>query len=189
MRTGTAPSASTVSIRGNPIDAAQKPTVDETLERSMRIESYLNGLRNMKKFFDTSTRPLEEADSGFAPKPGMYTVANHVAHAAITVDWFVDGAFSGKGFDTDFAAQDAKVRATTSLREARAWMDRAVESALREVGSRTEADLEQPMSPGIMEGMAKGSIVQGIAEHTAHHRGALTIYTRLLGKVPPMPYM
>jgi uncharacterized damage-inducible protein DinB len=25
-------------------------------------------------------------------------------------------------------------------------------------------------------------------EHTAHHRGALTVYSRLLGKVPPMPY-
>ncbi len=171
------------------VESTLEPAIDETRERAMRIESCLNGLRNMKKFFDTSTRPLEEADSGFAPKPGMYTVANHVAHAAITVDWFVEGAFSGKGFDTDFAAQDVKVRATTSLREARAWMDRAVENALREVGSRTEADLEKPLAPGIMGGMATGSIVQGIAEHTAHHRGALTIYTRLIGKVPPMPYM
>ena len=25
--------------------------------------------------------------------------------------------------------------------------------------------------------------------HTAHHRGALTVYSRMLGKVPPMPYM
>jgi hypothetical protein len=27
-----------------------------------------------------------------------------------------------------------------------------------------------------------------MVEHTAHHRGALTAYSRLLGKVPPMPY-
>jgi uncharacterized damage-inducible protein DinB len=27
-----------------------------------------------------------------------------------------------------------------------------------------------------------------MVEHTAHHRGALTVYSRLLGKVPLMPY-
>jgi uncharacterized damage-inducible protein DinB len=27
-----------------------------------------------------------------------------------------------------------------------------------------------------------------MVEHTAHHRGALTVYSRKLGKVPPMPY-
>jgi len=28
-----------------------------------------------------------------------------------------------------------------------------------------------------------------MVEHTAHHRGALTVYSRVLGKVPAMPYM
>jgi uncharacterized damage-inducible protein DinB len=27
-----------------------------------------------------------------------------------------------------------------------------------------------------------------MVEHTAHHRGALTVYSRLLGKVSQMPY-
>ncbi len=27
------------------------------------------------------------------------------------------------------------------------------------------------------------------SSHTAHHRGALAVYARLLGKVPAMPYM
>ena len=31
-------------------------------------------------------------------------------------------------------------------------------------------------------------IVWAMVEHTAHHRGALTVYSRPLGKVPPMPY-
>jgi hypothetical protein len=29
---------------------------------------------------------------------------------------------------------------------------------------------------------------RGSTDHTAHHRGALTVYSRLLGKVPKMPY-
>ena len=40
-----------------------------------------------------------------------------------------------------------------------------------------------------MPGLPKFTIVPGIDEHTAHHRGALTVYSRLLGLTPPMPYM
>ncbi len=33
------------------------------------------------------------------------------------------------------------------------------------------------------------AIFSAITDHTAHHRGALTVYARLKGIVPPMPYM
>ncbi len=36
---------------------------------------------------------FEEDDAGFAPQPELYTVAGHIAHAADSVEWFVDGAF------------------------------------------------------------------------------------------------
>ncbi|MFP6582212.1 MAG: DinB family protein [Candidatus Hydrogenedentota bacterium] len=41
----------------------------------------------------------------------------------------------------------------------------------------------------IMGSVPKHVVLGGIVEHTAHHRGALTVYTRLAGKVPAMPYM
>lgn len=155
----------------------------------MNANSYANAIRNAKTFFDKSTSALEEADSGFTPKPGMYSAAQQVAHSAHTVDWFVTGAFGG-GFDMDFAGHDAMVRKVTSLKEARAWMDRSVEKAVREFGSRSQEDLAKPLpQDGIMGGMPIGSCAFGIAEHTAHHRGSLATYTRLLGKTPPMPYM
>ena len=47
-------------------------------------------LAMIKEYFDRSTRPLEEADSGFAPAPGMFTVAQLVAHVAQTVDWYLE---------------------------------------------------------------------------------------------------
>ncbi|MCF8432232.1 MAG: DinB family protein [Melioribacteraceae bacterium] len=32
------------------------------------------------------------------------------------------------------------------------------------------------------------AVVGAIADHSAHHRGALAVYARLAGKVPKMPY-
>jgi len=37
-------------------------------------------------------------------------------------------------------------------------------------------------------GAPRAAVVSGIADHTAHHRGALSVYARLIGKEPPMPY-
>ena len=39
-----------------------------------------------------------------------------------------------------------------------------------------------------MKGAPRAAVVGPIVDHTAHHRGALTVYARLLGKVAPMPY-
>ena len=31
-------------------------------------------------------------------------------------------------------------------------------------------------------------LIEALVDHSAHHRGALTVYARLAGKVPEMPY-
>ena len=147
-------------------------------------------LAAMKEFFDRSTRVLTEADSGFAPAPEMLTVAQQVAHAAQTVDWFMQGAFLPSGFDTDFERMGKEVHAVTSLTEARAWMDRAFAAAKEGVDARTDEEWMAPLAPGpIMGGAPRMHIFGALTDHTAHHRGALTVYSRLLKKVPPMPYM
>jgi uncharacterized damage-inducible protein DinB len=40
-----------------------------------------------------------------------------------------------------------------------------------------------------MGGLPRQCIVGAISDHTAHHRGALGVYARLLGRVPAMPYL
>ena len=65
--------------------------------------------------FTRSTGALTEDDSAFAPVDGVFTAAQQVAHAAQTIEWFFDGAFSPHGFNMDFVAADARVRAVTSL--------------------------------------------------------------------------
>jgi uncharacterized damage-inducible protein DinB len=147
-------------------------------------------LAAMKEYFDRSTRVLEEADSTFAPKEGMFTTAQQVAHVAQTIDWFMAGAFAEGGFSMDFETMDKDVRAVTSLTAARAWIERACTAAKAGIEAHSDGDWMAALSPGpIMGGLPRFVIFGAITDHSAHHRGALTVYSRLLGKVPPMPYM
>jgi uncharacterized damage-inducible protein DinB len=147
---------------------------------------FANQLLTSKEFFERSTRLLDEADSGFRPREGMMTAAQQVAHAAQTLDWFVEGVTRPEGFDLDFEKHAKALAGVTSLAAARRMLEAAFDNAVRFVRS---ADLARPLPPGpIMGGAPTGDVVWAMVEHTAHHRGALTVYSRLLGKVPPMPY-
>jgi len=73
--------------------------------------------------------------------------------------------------------------------EARRWMARAWDKARRYLDECSDESLMQPLPPGpVMGGMPRSAIFPAIIEHTAHHRGALTVYSRLAGRVPIMPY-
>ena len=147
-------------------------------------------LKSANDCFGRSTAALDEENSSFSPSEGVYTAAQQVAHAAQTIDWFMEGAFSPQGFDLDFEAHDRKVREVTSLTDARAWLSRSVENARELVNSKSEEEWSQPLADGpIMGGQPRAVVFGGITDHTAHHRGALTVYTRLIGKTPPNPYM
>jgi uncharacterized damage-inducible protein DinB len=147
-------------------------------------------LKTAQQFFNRTIGCFEEADSSFAPKEEMFTVAGQVAHTAQTIDWFVEGAFTPEGFDLDFEKHAREAKACTSLDEAKAWFDRATENAVKVLESKSDGELQEYFPEGsLMAGSMKLAIVAGIADHNAHHRGSLAVYARLLGKVPPMPYM
>lgn len=158
----------------------------------MTVESkdrLIKQLRATQHFFNRTIGCFEEADSGFAPNKEMFTVAGQVAHTAQTVDWFVQGAFRPEGFDMDFEKHAREAKACISLAEAKAWFDRATDNAVSAIESKSDEELQEMFLEGsLMAGSMKLAIVAGIADHNAHHRGALAVYARLLGKVPPMPY-
>jgi uncharacterized damage-inducible protein DinB len=140
-------------------------------------------------FFARSTRVLEEEDSQFCPREGMMTVAQQVAHAAQTLDWFIEGASRPEGFNLDFATHAKALASVTSLAAARQWLASSFAKAVEFLRSRSPEELALPLPAGpVMGGQPIGDIVWSMVEHTAHHRGALTVYSRLLGKVPAMPY-
>lgn len=156
----------------------------------MTPENCVEKLQSFQEFFQRSTSVLKEEDSTFAPTPGAFTAAQQVAHVAQTIAWFTEGAFRPEGFDLDFAAHATALGKVTSLTEAREWLERSFHSAKEIMGSKTAAELAQPLPAGpIMGGAPRYAILSGIEDHTAHHRGALSVYARLRGHEPKMPYM
>src|ERR1039458_6487296 len=106
---------------------------------------FANQLLASKDFFERSTKVLEEADSGFRPREGMMTVAQQVAHAAQTLDWFIEGASRPEGFDLDFEKHAKALAAVTSLAAARQWLEKAYANSIRFLRSCTPEDLARPL--------------------------------------------
>jgi uncharacterized damage-inducible protein DinB len=143
----------------------------------------------MHRLFRNSVRRLEERDSAYAPFKEMYSVAEQVAHTAMTIEWFMDGAYGPSGFDLDFEEHAAALRQYVSLEKSLEYFDRAVAGAVEVLSARTDDELQAPLPEGpVLGGLPRTAVIGAMVDHTAHHRGALTVYARLLGKVPPMPY-
>jgi uncharacterized damage-inducible protein DinB len=146
-------------------------------------------LESQREYFNRSTRPLAEQHSEFAPREGMFTVAGQIAHVAQTIEWFFASAFGGE-WRLDFEEMDKQVRSVRSVSEAKAWFERAIDRAVEVSCSHSAEEWAAPFPPNpIMGEVPRFAIVSAVADHTAHHRGALTVYQRLLGLTPPMPYM
>lgn len=156
----------------------------------MTKECIIQQMKASKEFFDRSTRPLTDEHSTFAPQEGLFTAAQQIAHVAQTVEWFYEGAFRPEGFNMDFETMTKEVLAVSQISDARAWLDRAFATAAQVTEARSQEEWDGLMSPNPIMGEApRNSIIGALVDHTAHHRGALTVYARLQGLVPPMPYM
>ncbi len=147
-----------------------------------------SALRDTHTYFSRTISVFDSEHEGYAPQPELYTVAGHIAHTAHTVDWFIEGAF-GEGWDMDFEGLIEKALAVTALADATAWLDRAFANAVSVIGAASDEELFALITDTrIMEGERRIAIVSGIVDHTAHHRGSLAVYARLVGKAPPMYY-
>lgn len=150
----------------------------------------LRRLKSCEQYFDRSTECLTEEHSSFKPRQETMTAAQQVAHVAQTVDWFREGAFSADGFDLDFEKHTAQVAKVTSLADAREWLASAFARLREAVETHSEEAWREPIAEGpVMGGLPRFWIVGSLEDHTAHHRGALTVYSRLNGLTPAMPYM
>lgn len=145
-------------------------------------------LGSAHRFFRRSTSVLSEEHADFAPRDGMLTAKEQVAHVAHSLDWFLDALENG-AYDMEFERHMKEIRDVATLEAAFAWVDRAFDRVAKYLANSTAESLAemQPENP-IMNG-PKGSVFAALVEHTAHHRGALTVYSRLQGLVPPMPYL
>jgi uncharacterized damage-inducible protein DinB len=154
-------------------------------------EHLLRELRESERFFLNTVSCFDEENSLFRPKDETFSVAGQVAHAALSIRWFIEGAFEREdGFDMDFESHQLEVKKHQSLTESLALLKYEFEYAKGVVATRSEEALLEALPKGaVMSEQPRWGAVLGVLEHTAHHRGALSVYARLLDKVPAMPYM
>lgn len=151
-------------------------------------EGLIEQLKTQEKFFLNTISCFTQEDSAYKPKEEMYTVAQHIGHTAETVSWFLEGAFGDKGFDMNFDNYVEKMKKYTSFDDAVALFKDATAKGIALVSDAPDSELVAPITAQIMTGAPKMAVVGAIGDHTAHHRGALAVYARLIGKTPQMPY-
>lgn len=145
-------------------------------------------LRQERKFLGNILKDFRPEHGEFRPAPGMMTVQQQIRHIAHTVHWFREGAF-GKGFSMDFAAAAAELEIPKTLAEALAELNETYERFITFVEPLDAEALSAPMPDNPIFGPAPRAIViPACMDHSAHHRGALAVYLRLLGIVPTMIY-
>ena len=145
-------------------------------------------VRNERKLFLNLIQAFAPEDGAFRPKDGMMNVAQQVHHVAFTVKWFREGAF-GAGFNLDFAMLENENKRELTLEQALADLNVLYDDYIAFLEDKDEADLMAPMPPNPIFGeMPRMVTLVAQGEHTAHHRGSLAVYLRLLDKVPPMIY-
>lgn len=155
------------------------------------VEALIRIVDEAEVYFGRSTAGFVEADSRWAPAPGALSVAGHFLHTARTLEWFVEGVFTDSGWNMNFGSFMKEDEEAPSVEAARARMVSAFELLRKTLRAQTPGSLGQLLPPDdpIFPGLPKGAVIEGIIDHTAHHRGALTVYARLLGKPSKMPYM
>ncbi len=156
---------------------------------AMQVQEVINSLRFIQACFKRVLRVFEESDSTFTPAEGTMSVAQQVAHVAHTALWFRDGAFKGS-FNLNFEAHMQKVYTFDSLENAVTYLDDAFQQVITSLEEVDDDWLAELTPPGpILGNMPRYAVLMATDDHTAHHRGALSVYARLLGKTPPIPYM
>jgi uncharacterized damage-inducible protein DinB len=160
------------------------------MEDRMNRTQLIKEIQGAQEYFERSTRVLDESDSSYKPSPDSMSVAQQFGHVASTIHWLLDGATNPNGFDMDFAKHAEEMKQMTSVAAMRGKVSEAFMRALKQLSIETDESLATSLPAGpIMGGEPRSVAFWSISEHTAHHRGALSVYSRMRGKAPAMPYM
>jgi uncharacterized damage-inducible protein DinB len=154
------------------------------------MDNPIEQLERQREYFLRTVECLQEEDGAFRPTDDAWTLTQQIAHTAQTVDWFVEGAFSDTGFDHNWDGLEEKLSKVNDLKGALEWFNKSYADAIRFLSEQPEAELMKPIADEhIMTGAPRITLVAALADHTAHHRGAISVYARQCGRTPAMPYM
>jgi DinB superfamily len=169
-----------------------------------------------KTFFHRTTCCLDEHDATFQPRSDMFTVVGQILHVTAAIEFFLSGLFlhmdrfKGRewtsrrgrgeqwvGLNTGFSSmewtQDASRNyesgdAAQSLKGALRAFDETMDIASDVFGQLPREELVRPLPENPMGFLNPQHVLEIMLDHTAHHRGAIAQYARLLGKDPKIPY-
>jgi uncharacterized damage-inducible protein DinB len=126
-----------------------------------------------------------DAELALRPGEGSMSSAELVAHIAASRN-FLRGVFAEAQPTTDLFKIPVDATSFRALRRALAESYRDVLAAL---DAATEEFLEGRIAPfGPDWEMSRLDMAQLMLEHEIHHRGQLSVYARVAGKVPPDLY-
>ncbi|MFT5200495.1 MAG: putative damage-inducible protein DinB [Planctomycetota bacterium] len=155
----------------------------------MSYLDFADKLRASQEFFERTLACMQEEDGTFQPQESAFSTIAQVAHAAQTVDWFMGGIEEGKTFNTDSEGLEKELVYTKTLQAAKAWFQRSMAMAILAAEEKPDSFWNSKLPEGPMfAGNPRSFALGGILDHNAHHRGALSVYARLCGHKPAMPY-
>ncbi len=131
-------------------------------------------------------RQFEDADLSLRPGSGSMSTAEQINHLCACHNFMrsamVDEIPSNDAFKKDYDVSTVKA-AVRSLGESIGEVQKAVGG----VSGERWADPVAPFGPDWR--MARGMLLYVMMDHEVHHRGQLTVYLRMAGKVPAMLYL
>ena len=167
------------------------------------------------EYFLRTLSAFNDEDSSFRPQQNMLSVKDQVLHTVGAIELFVSAYLStidstSKITHTSFRPGEAWSGSSTAVTDMR-WTQNADKKhydeqvdmkEIKEIFSKTmayasdvfsipsEAELQQPIGENslVPDFFRAEDIIEIMLDHTAHHRGALAQYARLLGHSPKIPY-
>ncbi|MFC1555817.1 DinB family protein, partial [candidate division KSB1 bacterium] len=134
-----------------------------------------------RHYLNNVLKDFKPEHGDFKPDNDSFTVAQQMYHIADTLLWFREGAF-GSGFNMDFEGISRKLKEPRTFEEALDFLNKTYDDYIAFLEPLTEENLNTPLPDNPIFGNApKWVIIYSTLDHTAHHRGALSVYLRLLG--------
>lgn len=165
-------------------------------------------IQKQKEWFNRVISCFSEEDAAFRPREGMLSVAGQINHVTNGLEIFLAGVilefdrlksrtWSSRrrgavwpSWDMEWSknSNSDPVQTDESLAGAVQAFNETIDMVAEVFAGLSEQELIKPLAPNPMRVLTPQRIVNGICDHSAHHRGALSQYARLLGKDPKLPY-
>ena len=141
-------------------------------------------VRQESGFFINILKMFLPEHAGYKPADELWTVTAHINHIADTVCWAREGLF-GAGFEAAAKLMQDQTDHPNSLDQAMDRLKHTYNEWITFLESKSTEELDTLLPANPLFGIKpKWHTIYECAEHTAHHRGALCVYLRILGIAP-----